>query len=333
MGGDSDQNNEPEWLRNLPLRSEEIGFSQGQMVACKRCGKANPPNREVCLYCGIGLGGRNAKLDIRKLETWENGFNVVVDASDADIDRAAGSLASMLGMERDALKSILTAGKKIPLSRVGSESQALGVSEKLEGFGIKTMIVPDASLQPTVPPTRLRTLSFDGGVLRLEHFNLGNVESLERDELILIVPGVILEGRTESVEKRKRSESKVLHETETSSDQPVIDIYAKSDPVGWRIPAAGFDFSCLGPEKSLIVAQNMKRLISKLVEFAPDATRVDEYERVHSILEYTWPSESRKDIQPRSAARKEVSNVFITNNLIQFTKYSRLQWRLYEKEI
>src|SRR5215203_6570597 len=117
MAGDGDQNFEPEWLRNLPLRSEEIGFTPEELVPCTACGRPNAPNRAVCLYCGTteDLSG-TTRFDIRELESWESGFNVVVTGTgDADIDQAAGHLASLLSTERYVMTSVLTAGKALPL--------------------------------------------------------------------------------------------------------------------------------------------------------------------------------------------------------------------------
>ena len=335
MASDDDKNLGSERLRDLPLRSGEIGFSPDEMVSCPACGKANAPNRPACLYCGTTLGNRGiTRLDIRVPDGWENGFNVVViDTRGADLGRAAVHLASLLGMERAAMTSILSAGKELPLARVESENQAKGIAEKLNELGIRTMIVEDESLHPASPPTRLRAIVFDGGSLKLELFNGSEIRSLGRDDLVLIVPGIILEVRAESVEKRKLRGSKTLQETETSSDGFVIDIYSRNDPIGRRIPSSGFDFSCLGSEKSLTVAENMKKLTARLAEFSPSAKVVDDYARVRSLLEHAWPSDSKRESQHLGVGRKVISKVLASNNLAQLTKYSRLQWRLYEEKV
>ena len=330
MASGSDQNLEPEWLRNLPLRSEDVGFSPEELVACAACGKANAPNRPACLYCGAKFEGVGiTRYDIREPESWENGFSVVVtDTAGADVDRAAAELASLLSTGRDVMKAILTAGASIPLTRVESESQAAGVAEKLEQLGIAAVIVADDSLHPTTPPVRLKSITFKGDKLELELFNSGEIRSIERDDLALIVPGIILEARAESIEKRKLRGSKTLSETETSSDGRVMDIYSRNDPAGLRIPSSGFDFSCLGPEKSLTVAENMKKLTARLAEFSPSARLVDDYTKVRLILECAWPTESKRESEHRGLSRKKVSKIFTSNNLTQLNKYSRLQWRL-----
>ncbi len=336
MAADSDQNSEPDWLRNLPLRSEEIGFAPDELIKCTACGKANAPNRNSCLYCGVAVEGVEIEqqLDIREPESWEKGFNVVVvDAAGADTDGAAARFGSLMESERAALTTILNAGKIVPLLRVDSESQALAASDTLAEFGIRTIVVPDESLEPSSPPTRLRSIDFESGELKLELFNLGETRSLNSDELALVVPGRIFQTRSESIEKRKRRGAKTLGESEISSDEPVIDIYSRSDPTGWRIPARGFDFSCLGSKKTLIAAENMTTLASKLAEFSSSAKFVDDYVKLRPLLEFSWPSETRRATHHVALRKKDVANVFTSNNVMQFTKYSRLQWHLYEKKV
>jgi hypothetical protein len=335
MASDGDQNPEPEWLLNLPLRAEEIGFSPDELVECKKCGKANPPNRPTCLYCANEIGGvAPARIDLRELDDWENGFNVVlIRARGADVDRAAFELASLLKSEKEFLQTIFSAGRSIPIARVELENQARAISEKLAAFGIGVKIIPDEELQPSSPPARLRSIAIDDGELKLQMFGSNQVEVIKRDQLALIVPGLIIAEKTESIERRKRRSTKTLNSTATSADAQVIDVYSSENPTGWRIPPSGFDFSCLGSEKALLVANNMNTLVARLVEFSPTAKLIDDYQNVRSMLEHAWPTEARRDTNRLGVGRKKFSSVFTTNNMVQFTKYSRMQWRLYEKEV
>ena len=335
MDDNSDPNSSDDWLRNLPLRSEKIGFAPDEMVVCRRCTKANAPNRPTCLYCGAELAGVSAgkKLDLRKLEIWENGFNVVVTDSTslADADHAAMSLNSLLGVEPAILKPILNSRTPIPVARVESEEHAAFLSEKLAEVRIETRLVSDASLLPSSPPVRLRAVLFGENELELKLFNSGDLVHLRRDDLALIVTGILFEARTESFEQRKLRSTKTVDETETVFDTPVIDIYSRQDSAGWRISSYGFDFSCLGKEKSLLAAENMERLIAKLGEFSPAAKLVGDFADERAMLEHCWPSESRKDaygFQRSGFARKDLSKVSSTNNAVQLVKYSRLQWHL-----
>jgi len=317
-------------LRNLPIRSEDIGFAPEELIVCGKCAKSNAPNRAACLYCGAELEGVTmTKLEARDLESWENGFNViVVDTSRADVDSAANDLARTLRLEREFVTAILRSPRPLPLARVESEAQAVAISEGLDQLGIETRVIEDRSLQPTSLPVRLRSLAFteDGIVLGL--FSQGEVRSIKLDDLAIIVSAVTLEERTESIEKKKRRSTTTVSEAQTSERGHVIDIYSTQHAGGWRIPSSGFDFSCLGPDKSLLVNENMERLVTKLVRIHPDAKLIDDYLAVRSLLENCWPSESRKDTERLGLGRKEFSSVSTTNNKLQLTKFSRLQWHL-----
>src|SRR5215218_7675150 len=102
MSDTYDPDLELERLRNLPIRSEEIGFSQDAMIDCEKCGRANPPDRADCLYCGTVIEGADSKarLEVRGLESWENGFNVIVTGRAAiDLESAANTIARSLNSD------------------------------------------------------------------------------------------------------------------------------------------------------------------------------------------------------------------------------------------
>jgi hypothetical protein len=327
-----DEDQALERLKNMPIRSEEIGFSPDELKPCAKCGKPNAPDRAACLYCGNEFEGAvAAKLDTRELEPWEKGFNVVLlETGAADVAAIAAKLSGLLGTEAENLKEILRSDRSIPIARLESQKDAAVVSEKLAAFGVTARVIADEALHAETRPVRLRSITFGQDELHLHPFNPGTDQSLARTDLALIAVGAILEERTESVERRSRRESKTLSEFQLSSDEPVIDIYSRHDPAGWRIPTSGFDFSCLGSHKTLLAAENMKRLVSKLAEFSPAAKVVDDYSDLRPRLEHCWPGESRKDARSvgNRVGRRDVASVVRTSNAGQWTKYSRLQWHL-----
>ena len=151
---------------------------------------------------------------------------------------------------------------------------------------------------------------------------------MRREDVALIVAGVIVESKTEAIEKRKKSERKVLSETATSSDDLLIDLYITGEPAGYRITTKGFDFSTLGTEKGLLAVENIRRLLERLKEFAPAATSVDEFGERMNTLSLVWDVDRRTDFEglKRTGVWKAgFANVMRTSNLEQFTKYSRLQ--------
>lgn len=333
MSETHDPNPDLERLRELPTRAEEIGFAADALLPCTKCGRANAPNRGECIYCGTRLDGSTAeeRIDVHELENWENGFNVVVLGSDVgDIGAAAAMLAGVIGNETEVFESILREAGPLPIARLESERHATILVERLQVHGVDASLIPDDALATNAPPIRLRGLEFTDGAIMLQPFAGGPNVRLSADELALIVSGLLIESKTESIEKRKRKVTTTVSETRMSSDETVIDLYSASDRIGYRVPTNGFDFSCLGQAKSLLASENMSRLISRLRDFAPRAEFV-EYADVRNLLEHCWPVESRKDalgFKRSGFGRKDLASVFTTNNSSQLLKYSRLRRHL-----
>ena len=143
---------------------------------------------------------------------------------------------------------------------------------------------------------------------------------------------MITASRVDSLEKkRRRGTTKLIDETATASDESILDMYSKRDGIGFRVHLTGFDFSCLGDDKGLLAVENLRRLIVRLKEHAPNAKLVTNYGSVRPALSQVWEIESRKDSQglKRSGfGKREFGAVASSSNLNQFTKYSRLQWHL-----
>ena len=321
----------PEWLRNLPTRSEEPGFSPDELRSCDECGRQSSPNRETCLYCGAVFPGATARLEIREVESWEKGFNLILERVTGDLDKVIQKIGSTIGNDATVVRLLLESGKAVPILRVESDVIAKDVAHSFAELGVQTRTVSDDQLGSSVPHMRLRGVAFHDDKLAMSLFNSDDTVTIDRDDLALLVTGVIHEGRTEAMEQRKRRSTKTLSETETSTDQSFIDIYSRHDSIGWRIPSSGFDFSCLGEEKSLMAGENLTRLAEKLALFAPSAKVVDDYLSIRPLLEYLWPSDHRRDalgFQRSGFARKDLARVMTTSNLTQANKYSRLQWHL-----
>ena len=78
-------------LDELPLQTEQRGFSSKEMVKCDACLRANPPTRTNCFYCQAVLPITEGvavlrKPTLRPMEAWELGYNNVL------IRREAGEL-------------------------------------------------------------------------------------------------------------------------------------------------------------------------------------------------------------------------------------------------
>jgi len=75
----------------------------------------------------------------------------------------------------------------------------------------------------------------------------------------------------------------------------------------------------------------MQTLLCELKRFAPDARIVTDYGAVKESLDPLWEIEERnnpKGLRLRGFGKFGLGNITVSNNLDQFTRYSRLQWYL-----
>lgn len=321
------------------IRTEKIAFEPEEMLACSGCGRANPPNRLKCFYCAKELevkAGNVARIkpDLRKLESWEKGFNLISLASHHPNEIALAEAAKLLSHDTAEMKTIFDVGSALPLARVETEREAEILVDCLKQIGVECSIVSDEQLQPDRLPTRLRSLQFKIDKLVAVDFNTAKTVEIAKDDLALIVKGTIFQSKTESIKKLKRGgKGEILDETPTASDEIFIDIYRRDDPPGFRILPHGFDFSCLGDAKGILAVENMRSLIVALKEFASGARLVTDYNAVKAALGHVWEIEERKDhqgLRRHGFGKREMGHVASSNNINQFTRYSRLQWHLYE---
>jgi hypothetical protein len=326
-----------EWVNNMPVRSENIAFDTEEMITCGKCSRVNPPNRLKCLYCAAELEISGAQADqivpsLRKLESWERGYNLVfIPSTSGGNEIGLNEIAKAVSLDAEVLGEIIEANRPMPIARVESENEAEVLAGILGRKGVETSIIADRSLAEDILPKRLRNMRFEGDVLTVTLFNTGETEEIKSRSLALIVTGAIFEQRTETIEKRKKRETKTLEEWETASDEGLIDIYTSTDPAGFRIPAKGFDFSCLGSSKGLLAGENIRSLAARLRDFAPGAKLADGYLSDRRALGNIWEVERRNDFKGfrRSGfGKSDLAKTASSSNLTQFTKYSRLQWHL-----
>ncbi len=322
------------------IQSENIAFAPSELVACGACGRLNPPTRSKCLYCGHELEIESANLTkvksfIRPMESWERGFNVIFHPSMEPSELSVPDVSSLLSQEIESVEAILAAGKPLPLVRVESNKDAEIVTAKLAGHGLTCSVVSDETLGTNQLPVRLAGIEFGGeSITFITFLTLERTEVLLSD-LALIIPGFLAESKIDLVEKRRRKGPEIFEEVESSLHETIVDVYSRSDPRGCRIQLAGFDFSCLGAEKGFIAAENIKCLIRMLTKLAPGSKLVDDYGSVRRLLDPVWRIEQHSETQGMKRigiGKTGLQKVATTSNLQQFTKYSRLQWHLYEQE-
>lgn len=333
------ENNQPnEWLKDLPVQTENVAFKPEEMIACAKCRRMNPPNRPNCVYCGGELDAADArsqflKLNLRKLESWEKGFNIILLPNLQIFDEAkTAEIAGFLKMEKETLQKMNRANKPLPVVRIESPKEAEIIKTRLREFNIESLILSDEALAFDRPTRRLRGIEFFDDKLILILFNQDEVTEITTADLALIVVGAMFERRIEATEKHnKKGDNVILNQTETASDEVLFDIYNRRDSLGFRIYAKGFDFSCLEADKKLLAKDNIKKLTETLRRFAPDAKFVDDYVQNRSLLADVWNVEQKTDsrgLKREGFGKFNLGNITTVNNLSQFTKYSRLQWHL-----
>ncbi len=319
------------------IQTEDIAFKPHEMVVCGACGRTNPPNRLACIYCAnpLEIKPENAALikpALRRLDAWELGYNVILVEPMAMDQAPVANAAAFLSMDPDTLAVILDAGEPLPLARVESQAEADILIAGLDRLGLRSRVVTDADLADDKLPIRLSGIELRDQTISVTDFNTRKVTEINIDDLALLVPGIITTSKVDAVEKKGRGgKSKVIDETATASDESILDIYSRHDPVGFRVQLTGFDFSCLGDDKGMIAVENLRRLIVVLKEHASNARLVADYKPVRVALGQVWEVEFRKDpkgVQRSGFAKREFGTVSSTSNLRQFTKYSRLQWHL-----
>ena len=332
-----------ESLKDLPVQTENIAYASDEMIACQKCRRNNPPNRLKCLYCGAELEFSDEQTGflkpvLRRLETWEKGFNLIYfpgDSAEID-DRKLKEISRMTRLEREVLQKLFESKKPLPVARAESEKEAEIVRRRLDEIGIKTLVLSDETLAAEIAPRRLRALEFFGDKIRLKLFNTDETVEIAGEDLILIITGAIFQKRVEATEKHnKKGENTLLTATETATDEALIDIYSRDDAMGFRIAQKGFDFSCLGEDKSLLATENIQRLAKKLKTVAPDSELIEDYREIRAALGSVWQVGERKDskgLVRERFGKFNLGNVTLVSNLEQFTKYSRMLKNIYETE-
>lgn len=330
--------NSEDWLKELPLQSENIGFRAEEMLRCAKCARTNPPTRRKCFYCGAELEIFEAqsqflKPNVRTLEAWEKSFNLIIKPTNKSFDETqTAEIAKGLKIETELLRKIIESGKSLPVARVESESEAEIGRSFLRQFDVDSIVLSDETMNYEKVPRRLRRIEFDDDKTIFILFNHDEVVEIANEDLSLIVTGTIFERKIEATEKRQRKgENKILETTETASDESLIDVYSRHDETGFRIMATGFDFSCLEAEKGILANENIKKLVGKFVRVAPNAVVINDYLKMRELLGKIWEVEQKTGSQgfKRESFRKfNLENVTTVSNTTQFTKYSRFQRHL-----
>jgi len=322
-------------------------FALAEMITCDACLRSNPPTRSNCLYCAAILP---AMTNAREAEPTRDsasgpsseanvnsGFYVVMTPNQIRVldQSSLAEIAELLHLATTDVQSAVDGRCPVPLLRAATLEQGKVIAEKLVALGIGVDIFREDTLSLDVPTKKVRALEISHDRLTATLTSGGGI-SMPWDDLILIVTGHLLVNRKESEERRRRGRSQPVASRELFSDEPVIDLYTRSDEIGCRISSSSFDFSCLGTEKAMTAFENLATLRKLLSLRAPNADVDDSYRRLRAVLTNIWPLEpqTRKGEWRRSGAGKmDVATVTTIDNEIQFNRYSRLRQSVKLREL
>ncbi|MBV9928657.1 MAG: hypothetical protein JOZ96_26820 [Acidobacteria bacterium] len=319
-------------------------FAPEQMLACEACLRANPPTRPACLYCGAALPRTKQSAALwrpasRKLEDWEQGFNVVtlVRGAGALTSEAAEEAASLLQRDAGGLKELMLSNRAMPLARTSTAEEAWMIVERLRELGLSTEVFPDEVIARK--PQRVRAFEFEEDTLACRTGPEALPRRVAWSEVVLLVAGRIVTRRVEVAERKRGlgGRNETAETRELASDEAVLDIYTSSveeheaqgaGGAGFRVMAGGFDYSCLGAAKGLLAAENFDALIQALHERAPSAAYDEEYARLRPQLADVWPSAERTEslgLRRERPGRFNQEAATTVSNETQFTRYARLR--------
>ena len=314
--------------------SEPQGFSADQMIRCEECLRANPPTRASCLYCVAPLpltetSARLIKPALRPPEKHQLGYNnILLPHEQVVSDEVIDGAAALLKLSAENVRACLSQGVALPVTYTANRVEAELVTERLGELGLQCLTVSDDELGKDV--RRVRSMTFDDTSLTINQ--VGAATDVSWGDIVLILTGRLFETRLEIQERMTRKpENEILDTSEYFKDEYVIDFYTATHSSTWRVGASGFDFSCLGREKALVVNENMGKLQALMIERATNAKVDDSYASVRNLLELVWTTEPETQ---SSGWRRErpgklsVGVSTIKSNETQFTRYSRLRYYL-----
>jgi hypothetical protein len=228
------------------------------------------------------------------------------------------------------VRDAMSQGVALPVTRTASRVEAELVTERLRELGLDCLTVSDDELGDRV--RRVRSMVFDDVSLTINQAGAAEQTRVSWSDIVLIVTGRLFETTVEITERiTRKPENEILDTSEFFRDEFVIDFYTATHSSTWRVGGSGFDFSCLGREKALVVNQNMSKLLSLVTERSRNAKIDDSYARVRNLLELAWttqPETQSSGWRRERPGKLSVGVSTIKSNEIQFTRYSRLRYYL-----
>ena len=316
--------------------SEPQGFAPDQMIRCDECLRANPPTRVACLYCSAPLpmteeSSRLRKPVLRPPEKHQTAYNNILLPVDRELsEELISEAAELLKLSADNLNRMITAEVPLPVACTASREEAELVFNRLRDVGLQTIVLSDDELGANDGSVkRIKSMEVDDDYAILQQAGTRDQVEIRWHDITLIVTGRLFVKRVEIQERKsRRPENEIVQSSEFSTDEAVIDFYTSTHPQTWRVNANGFDFSCLGDQKTLIANENISRLQHFISANAPRAKVDDSYKKLRPALDLVWTAQQETQSsgwRRERPGRLSVGLATINSNESQFTRYSRLR--------
>ncbi len=336
----------PAVLETAP-ESKPRSFTNTELITCEECRRSNPPTRANCLYCGAQLPVReypkalqtDPEPIVESNQTLTGGWGFLIVLAPGQNKAAAElsleEMARVVQLPAQEVARAISLNCSTPLLRAATREDGAKLADRLRGLGIEIDMFSEEALELELPNNKTRTLGLSNdGVTAL--LSSGGRTAIRWDELSLIVSGRLLVNRKEIEERKARGRWQPVDNRELFSDEPVIDLYRRSESVGWRISANSFDFSCLGEEKAMTAFENLTKLINLIKTRALFIEFDDSYHELRTVLDNVWPIEPQTkagDWRRRGVGKVDISTITVIDNENQFNAYSRLRQRISLSEL
>jgi hypothetical protein len=272
---------------------------------------------------------------LRQPEKHQPGYNnILLPQDQVPSEEVIAKAAELLKLSAEKLHKIVSQRIALPVARTASREEADLVFDRVRGLGLDCLNLGDDDLGLRDNSLkRVKSMSFADEYLTVQQAGAAEENDIQWPEIVLIVPGRLVETRVEITERiTRKPEKEILDTSEFFQDEAVIDLYTSIDSFTWRVSANGFDFSCLGNEKALVVNENILRLQRLIADRAVNATVDDTYQRVRSLLELAWgtqPEMQSSGWRRERPGKLSVGSSQTKSNESQFTRYSRLRYYIH----
>jgi hypothetical protein len=308
------------------------------MIRCDECLRANPPTRVACLYCSASLPITESSAQLRRPvlrppEKHQSAYSNILLPSQGELSSdVIAEAADLLKLSPENLQRIAAQKTPLPVAFTASREEAELIFNRLRDLGLPTIIVGDESLDLSAVK-RIKAIGGDDQYAVLQQAGTRETTEVRWDDVSMIITGRLFVRRMEIQERKtRRPENEIVHASEFSSDEAVIDLCSAPDLQTWRVSANGFDFSCLGERMTLIANENIATLQQLILEHAGRAKLNDSYNKLRNTLDLVWGPQQETQ---SSGWRRErpgklsVGVATVKSNESQFTRYSRLQTYLH----